>query len=321
MDQAFVRLKIEAHRQQDCTDQAVETFEVLFNPNTYSQKYEVVYHPRQGAGDTGSPQVYGKIKPQEYSFELLFDGTGTAIDKVNVPDAIERFLKVAGKHDGEIHRPRYLLLTWGKLLSKCVLKSADITYSLFEPGGNALRAKVRAVFSENIADTLRVAEERRTCRSSPIATTGMPRVTCRLPSTTAWPTSAGSSRASSWCFRRSWTARRERRPHRPHSRARGSPELQDPGGRRRGERRVPDPVDRGHTCAQPGCLGGDLRAGRRPFGGELQGQQRRRLRPRRADRGAGGLPRNRGQHLQGHRGAARGAKPATPAFAAAGRMP
>ncbi|OFZ96298.1 MAG: hypothetical protein A3H35_17135 [Betaproteobacteria bacterium RIFCSPLOWO2_02_FULL_62_17] len=164
MESAFTRLKIEAHRQQDCTGTAVETFEVLFNPNTYSQKYEVAYHPRQGAGDTGSPQVYGKIKPQEYSFELLFDGTGTAIKKVNVPDEIEKFLKVTGKHDGEIHRPMYLLLIWGRLLSKCVLKSADITYTLFEPGGNALRAKVRAVFSENIADTLRVAEER---RSSP----------------------------------------------------------------------------------------------------------------------------------------------------------
>lgn len=164
MESTFTRLKIEAHRQQDCTDAAVETFEVLFNPNTYTQKYEVVYHPRQGAGDTGSPQVYGKIKPQEYSFELLFDGTGTAMEKVNVPDAIERFLTVTGKHDGEIHRPMYLLLTWGRLLSKCVLKSADITYTLFEPGGNALRAKVRAMFSENIADTLRVAEER---RSSP----------------------------------------------------------------------------------------------------------------------------------------------------------
>ena len=164
MEQTFVRLKIEAHREQDCTDAAVETFEVLFNPNTYSQKYEVVYHARQGAGDTGSPQVYGSIKPQEYTFELLFDGTGTAIERVSVPDAIEKFLRVAGKHDGELHRPMYLLLTWGRLLSKCVLKSADITYSLFEPGGNALRAKVRAVFSENIADTLRVAEER---RSSP----------------------------------------------------------------------------------------------------------------------------------------------------------
>ena len=161
MESTFTRLKIEAHRQQDCTDAAVDTFEVLFNPNTYSQKYEVVYQPRQGAGDTGSPQVYGKIKPQEYSFEFLFDGTGTAIEKVNVPDAIEHFLKVTGKHDGEIHRPMYLLITWGKLLSKCVLKSADITYSLFEPGGVALRAKVRAAFSENIADTLRVARERR----------------------------------------------------------------------------------------------------------------------------------------------------------------
>jgi LysM repeat protein len=164
MESTFTRLKIEAHRQQDCTDDAVETFDALFNPNTYSQKYEVVYHPRQGAGDTGSPQVFGKIKPQEYSFEFMFDGTGTAIEKVDVPDAIEHFLKVTGKHDGEIHRPMYLLLTWGKLLSKCVLKSADITYTLFEPSGNALRAKVRAAFSENIADTLRVAQER---RSSP----------------------------------------------------------------------------------------------------------------------------------------------------------
>lgn len=161
MEPTFTRLKIEAHRQQDCTGTAVATFEVLFNPNTYTQKYEVVYHPRQGAGDTGSPQVYGKIKPQEYGFELLFDGTGTAIKQVNVPEEIEKFLKVTGKHDGEIHRPMYLLLKWGKLLSRCVLKSADITYTLFEPGGNALRAKVRAVFSENVADTLRVAEERR----------------------------------------------------------------------------------------------------------------------------------------------------------------
>src|SRR6267378_1968490 len=164
MESTFTRLKIEAHRRQDCTDTAVQTFEVLFNPNTYSQKYEVVYHPRQGAGDTSSPQVYGKIKPQEYSFDLLFDGTGTAIAKVNVHDAIEAFLTVTGKHDGEIHRPMYLLLTWGRLLSKCVLKSADITYTLFEPGGAPLRARVRALFSENVADGLRVASDR---RSSP----------------------------------------------------------------------------------------------------------------------------------------------------------
>lgn len=160
----LTRLKIEGYRAADYSGEPAATFTVLFNPSTYSQKYEVVYHPRQGAGDTGSPQVFGKIKPQEYTFELLFDGTGTAVERVDVPAALEEFLTVAGKHDGEIHRPMYLKLSWGPLISKCVLKSADITYTLFNADGSPLRARVRAAFSENVEDTLRVAEER---RSSP----------------------------------------------------------------------------------------------------------------------------------------------------------
>lgn len=163
-DGGLTRMKIDAHRKSDYSDQPVDSFEVLFNPNTYSQKYEVVYHARQGAGDTGSPQVFGKIKPQEYTFELLFDGTGTAIARKEVRTELDKFLTVAGRHDSEIHRPMYLRLSWGPLISRCVLKSADITFTLFKPDGSPLRARVRAVFSENVEDTLRVAEER---RSSP----------------------------------------------------------------------------------------------------------------------------------------------------------
>jgi LysM repeat protein len=133
---------------------------VMFNPTNYNRKYEVEYQERQGQGDSGSPQVFGKIKPQEYNFEFLFDGTGTAADPVEVNDTVEKFLTVTGKHDGEIHRPRYLKISWGTLLSKCVLKSAEINYTLFKPDGKPLRAKVKAVFSENIEDTLRVAEQR-----------------------------------------------------------------------------------------------------------------------------------------------------------------
>ena len=160
-DGGLTRMKIDAHRKSDYSDQPVDSFEVLFNPNTYSQKYEVVYHARQGAGDTGSPQVFGKIKPQEYTFELLFDGTGTAIARKEVRTELDKFLTVAGRHDSEIHRPMYLRLSWGPLISRCVLKSADITFTLFKPDGSPLRARVRAVFSENVEDTLRVAEERR----------------------------------------------------------------------------------------------------------------------------------------------------------------
>jgi len=164
MSAELKKLLIEAYTEADYSGSPADSFKAMFNPNTYSQKYEVTYKEEQGEGDTGSPQVYGQIKPQEYSFEFLFDGTGTVAEKVDVHDAVEHFLEVTGKHDGEIHRPRYLKISWGKLISKCVLKSADITYTLFKPDGSPLRAKVKASFAENIEDTLRVAEER---KSSP----------------------------------------------------------------------------------------------------------------------------------------------------------
>lgn len=152
------KMKIEAYDAQDYSSK-VDEFTVMFNPNTYQQKYEVEYQEAQGQGTTGSPQKFGKIKPQEYSFELLFDGTGVSGEKKEVADEVDRFLTVTGKNNGDIHRPNYLQLLWGSLISRCVLKSAQITYNLFRPDGYPLRAKVNAVFAENIEDTLRVAEE------------------------------------------------------------------------------------------------------------------------------------------------------------------
>lgn len=158
------KMVIEAYKEADYSGSPAETFTVMFNPNTYTQKHEVEYEERQGQGDSGSPQVFGKIKPQEYTFDFLFDGTGTAAEKVEVNKVVDDFLRVTGKLDGEIHRPMYLKISWGALISKCVLKSAEITYTLFKPDGYPLRAKVKATFSENIEDALRVAEER---KSSP----------------------------------------------------------------------------------------------------------------------------------------------------------
>jgi hypothetical protein len=154
------KMLIEAHKKPDYSDGVAASFKVMFNPNGYTKKYELQYHDAQGAGSTSSPQVFGKIKPQDYTFEFLFDGTGTTTDKIDVHEQIELFLQVTGKHDGEIHRPKYLKLSWGALILKCVLKSAEITYSLFHPDGKPLRAKVKATFSENIEETLRVAKEK-----------------------------------------------------------------------------------------------------------------------------------------------------------------
>lgn len=161
------KLLIEAYKEPDYSGSPADTFSVMFNPTSFTRKYEVNYEERQGAGDSSSPQVFNKIKPQEYSFEFLFDGTGTAADEIDVQTTVNRFLTVTGKLDGEIHRPMYLKIAWGALLSKCVLKSAETTYTLFKPDGFPLRAKIKATFAENVEDVLRVAEER---KSSPDVT-------------------------------------------------------------------------------------------------------------------------------------------------------
>ena len=161
MESELKKLKIEAFSDVECNTKADE-FEVMFNPSAYSQKYEVEYDEGQGQGTTGSNQKYGRVKPQEYTFEFIFDGTGASGVLIDVFEEVDRFLTVAGKQDSEIHRPFYLKITWGTLLSKCILKSADINYNLFKPDGTPLRAKVNAVFTENIDDTLRTAKEGKT---------------------------------------------------------------------------------------------------------------------------------------------------------------
>jgi hypothetical protein len=154
------KMIVEGYTSAKYDGSPADTFEVMFNPNAYSLKYEIEYHEEQGKGSSGSPMKYGKIKPREFTFEFIIDGTGASAEKADVSEEVEHFLEVAGKHDGDIHRPKYLWLKWGTLSSKCVLKSADISFNLFKPDGTPLRAKIAASFSENIEDTLRVAKER-----------------------------------------------------------------------------------------------------------------------------------------------------------------
>lgn len=157
------KLKIEAYTDLEYNSK-VDEYVVMFNPSTYSQKYDIEYEDSQGQGTTGSTLKFGKIKPQEYAFEFLFDGTGVTGDLKDVAEEIEKFLTLTGKQDGDIHRPRFLKISWGHLVSKCILKNADITYNLFKPDGYPLRAKVSATFVENIDDVLRTGEEN---KSSP----------------------------------------------------------------------------------------------------------------------------------------------------------
>lgn len=160
MEGALKKMEIRAYTTPDREDPPAKTFTVMFNPTTYTKKYAIDYYDRQGQGDSKSQQVFSKAPPQEYNFEFVIDGTGTAGPKVSVKESVEDFLDVAYNYHGEIHRPMYLKLWWGGELSKCVLKSAEVTYNLFEPSGAPLRAKINATFAEQMDDTERTRRER-----------------------------------------------------------------------------------------------------------------------------------------------------------------
>ena len=50
---------------------------------------------------------------------------------------------------GNVHRPRFLMLVWGRLLVTTVLESYSIAYKLFSPAGLPLRATLSATFREH----------------------------------------------------------------------------------------------------------------------------------------------------------------------------
>jgi hypothetical protein len=161
-DTGLVKMKIltfktEKFEKGDKGDPA--EFELMFNPTTYTSKYEVVYEPEQGKGNTAGAPKFGKIKPRDFSFEFIFDGTGVSAPKTDVHLKIQDFLKVAVVSREDTHRPHFLTLNWGKLAINVILKTADIAVTLLDAQGNPLRAKVTATFTESIEDTLRVRQE------------------------------------------------------------------------------------------------------------------------------------------------------------------
>lgn len=131
-----------------CSNEIIaEKYEVMFNPSSIAVKLQVDRDGNQADGATSAPMTFKRIKPQDYSFEFVIDGTGAdGRAKKDVPEDVSKFLKTVYHLNGEEHQPRYLKILYGAVLLKCVLKSVDVNYNLFSPGGKPLRAKITAGF-------------------------------------------------------------------------------------------------------------------------------------------------------------------------------
>ena len=174
------KLKIRVYENSDRIGLPQETFEAMFNPESYSLKYENVYQSDQGINTSGRRAKYSLSKPHNLSLKLILDDTGVADYGLSgfataslagklrgtkdVYKQVNRFLKLTTYMDGEIHEPKYLKIEWGDLIFDCRLQSVDVNYTLFNRSGQPIRAELNTVFIGDIQDSKRLKKEN---KSSP----------------------------------------------------------------------------------------------------------------------------------------------------------
>ena len=158
------KLKIIAYRKADMKDdsQVGQPFYALMNPETYQLDYKVEFNEGQAPGTSGAQQKYKMTKPEEFTFDILFDSTGIIDDnpKPDIWDDLKAFKQMLVDYDGAIHQPRFFKLIWGVTLFKGRLASLSITFKLFKPDGTPIRAVAKAHFKGSVEENLRVAKEK-----------------------------------------------------------------------------------------------------------------------------------------------------------------
>ena len=162
------KMNIHAYKDEKLTDEIDGSpYVVQLNPSSYAQNYKIEYVSEQAAGSSGKSQGYHFTDPQKLTFDFLFDATG-AVKSAKVLEnfrtdgvhlEIEQFKHFVYKYQGEIHRPHFLKLVWGRLAFECVLEEMSIEYTLFNKAGIALRAAIQATFRETIEEETRVKQE------------------------------------------------------------------------------------------------------------------------------------------------------------------
>lgn len=142
--------------------EAKETFEALINPESYTLEYKVKTSDSQAQGSSGTQTKFEYTLPEELAFDFLFDNTGL-IDGAPKPDGVfddvHAFRRLLTEYRGESHEPYHLKLVWGNLLFKGRAIEVGVTYKLFNPDGQPIRAVVRAKFKGSIEEKKRVAQE------------------------------------------------------------------------------------------------------------------------------------------------------------------
>ncbi|MFB3131204.1 MAG: hypothetical protein ACE10K_01645, partial [Rhodothermales bacterium] len=105
------KLKVIAYKDRKRSSK-VGTFEAMYNPDSFSQKYAIKYEATQGINTTGKEVNYTQSIPEELGIKLILDGTGVSqfgilslFGNPTVSERVEEFLDLTFRMNGDIHEP------------------------------------------------------------------------------------------------------------------------------------------------------------------------------------------------------------------------
>lgn len=172
------KIKITSFIDKELTtqDRSVDPYYVPVNPEQYSLNYKINYDVQNASGSHGVQERFLASAPEELKLEWIIDGTNTIYGykfsnstAKSVVDQIQHLKNVVYDMSGEIHQPRFLKIIGlgihqrgnGDVTFDCILSDLQLTYTLFSPEGEPLRAKVSATFLDYRENKRRVLEEGR----------------------------------------------------------------------------------------------------------------------------------------------------------------
>ncbi|HRI27064.1 MAG TPA: hypothetical protein PK239_06345 [Chitinophagales bacterium] len=150
--------KLTIHAFADVTflGSGVGLFTTPINPVSFSETLKINYNKEQAAGSQWTNLRYTATPPESLELEFTLDGTGAVPNSGTVAEQILRLKNTVYFMVGNIHRPNYLVVTWGTYVFRGVMEEMKITYTLFKPDGTPLRAKINTKFLNAISHAERI---------------------------------------------------------------------------------------------------------------------------------------------------------------------
>lgn len=128
----------------------IEPFVAQVNPDTFSRKLSVSWAADQRMNSQNSEGKRAGIGAENYSFKLLFDGTGIVDGTRDVQAKIGDFLNVVyklPKSCEEAGSTAYVRIAYCGEVFSCMANSININYTLFSADGTPLRASLDCSFT------------------------------------------------------------------------------------------------------------------------------------------------------------------------------